>query len=75
MLVIPAECQYAYLKTKLEIKLVKAMNIHWMQLGCNRKYGTDWDKLEAIVKEEVGVFWSWYFVAKMSYVQNNMHIL
>jgi len=24
-----------------------------MQLGCNTKYGTDWDKLEAIVKEEV----------------------
>ncbi|CAK9868326.1 unnamed protein product [Sphagnum jensenii] len=51
--VIPAECQYACLKTKLEIKLVKAMNIHWMQLGCSTKYGFDWDKLEAIVKEEV----------------------
>jgi hypothetical protein len=49
-------CKYAFLKTKLEIKLVKATNIHWMQLGCNTKCGTDWDKLEAIVKEEVGVF-------------------
>jgi hypothetical protein len=54
--VILAQCQYAYLKTKLEIKLVKAMNIHWMQLGCNTKYGSNWDKLEVIVKEEVGVF-------------------
>ncbi|KAH9573396.1 hypothetical protein CY35_02G206400 [Sphagnum magellanicum] len=51
--VIPIECKYACLKTKLEIKLVKATNIHWMQLGCNTKWGTDWDKLEAIVKEEV----------------------
>jgi hypothetical protein len=54
----PAECKYACLKTKLEIKLVKATNIHWMQLGCNIKYETDWDKLEAIVKKEVGVFQS-----------------
>jgi hypothetical protein len=54
--VIPVECQYACLKTKLEIKLVRAMNIHWMQLWCNTKYEIDWDKLEAIVKEEVGVF-------------------
>ncbi len=58
MQVIPAECQYACLKTKLEIKLVKATNIHSMQLGCNTKYGSDWDKLKAIVKEEVGVFYS-----------------
>jgi hypothetical protein len=56
--VIPAECKYACLKTKLEIKLVKVTNIHWMQLGCNTKCGTDWDKLEAIVKEEVGGFQS-----------------
>ncbi len=56
MQVIPAECQYACLKTKLEIKLVKVTNIHWMQFGCNTKYGYDWDKLEAIVKEEVGGF-------------------
>jgi hypothetical protein len=42
----------------LEIKLVKAMNIHWIQLGCNRKCRTNWDKLKAIVKEEVGVSWS-----------------
>jgi hypothetical protein len=56
--VIPAKCQYACLKTKLEIKLVKVTNIHWMQFGYNTKYGTDWDKLKAIVKEEVGVFLS-----------------
>jgi hypothetical protein len=41
----------------LETKLVKAMNIHWMQLECNRKCRTNWDKLEAIVKEGVGVSW------------------
>ncbi len=58
MQVILAECKYACLKTKLEIKLVKAMNIHWMQLGCNTKCETDLDKLEAIVKKEVGVFQS-----------------
>jgi hypothetical protein len=57
-IVIPTKCKYACLKTKLEIKLVKATNIHWMQLGCNTKCEIDWDKLEAIVKEEVGVFQS-----------------
>jgi hypothetical protein len=33
-----------------------SLDATWVQLGCNTKYGSDWDKLEAIVKEEVGVF-------------------
>ncbi|CAN0909884.1 Protein SGT1 homolog B [Linum grandiflorum] len=65
--VVPANCRYQVLSTKIEIHLAKVEAIHWTSLEYKKDAlpnvpaatvsqrparGKDWDKLEALVKKE-----------------------